>query len=85
MWFDYRLTTEWIRSMTMAVPTDEYLADLAQSYFLDAFQNTSELRMADTLSHLSMAVRIVPRSSSLLVTALANRADALVSVKEYEV
>lgn len=71
--------------MIDAIPPDEYLSELGQSYFLDAFQNTSELRLTDTLENLSMAVRIAPRSSSLLNTALANRADALVNAKEYEV
>lgn len=73
--------------MSTAIPSDADLMHLADDYFKDAFhhQNYRALQRSDTLQNLSMSIRIAPVKSALLIQALANRADVLISMKEHEV
>lgn len=82
---NFSLIEEWLSAFINAVPTDDYLTELAESYFLDAFEHNSQVTAQDALNNLSMSIQCVPAHSKLLLQALANRADVLYSLKEYQV
>lgn len=73
--------------MVTAIPPDGDLMHLADDFFTDAFHHPHNraLQLDETLHNLSMAVRVAPEKSTLLMQALTNRADVLISMKEYEV
>lgn len=68
-----------------SVPADDFLIIMAESYFINAFEHYRELTAKDTLKNLSMCIQCVPFQSKLALQAIANRADVLSSLKEYQV